>query len=168
MNAVYLFVVMVVCSLLQAMIPSWAGMGHAKAPILFGAVLYYILTRKGAIVYAAALLAGFLQDALDLVPMGHSMFSYTLIAAILLPYQSRIFGAYWITHMMLGFTAAWLMVWIQYILLAATGTVLPFWAVMAKSFGTALLALLAAPLVFKIVERFDHRLGNIRLREAYP
>lgn len=166
MNHVYLVVATIFGAVLQALIPSWPGMGYAKAPILLGLVLYYSLTRQGGLPMEAALMAGFLQDALDLVPMGHSMFTYALVVALLQPYQSRIFGAYWFTHVMLGALSAGIVVMVHYVLLAGMGTVLPFGSAVLKALGAAGLAVFTVPIVFKIVERYDHKLGNIRLREA--
>lgn len=166
MSHLFLWVSIVIGAVVQALIPSWPAMGYAKAPILLGMVLYYTLTRKEGIAMEAALAAGFLQDALDLVPMGHSMFAYALVVYILQPYQSRIFGAYWFTHVTLGALSALAVVMTNYVLLAVSGTVIPFGSAFLKGLGAAGLAVITVPLVFKIVERYDHKLGNIRLREA--
>ena len=40
-----MIMVMIGATLLQALLPGWAVLGHARYPVLLGVVLYYALIR---------------------------------------------------------------------------------------------------------------------------
>jgi len=167
MNRLVLLVSLALCAILQAILPSWVGMGQAKAPLLLGGVLYYALTRDGFQVVEAAVVAGLLQDSLGPMPLGYTSLAFCVVALLTNHYRDRVFGDHWITHVLLGVAAAILVTFIQYLLLVGGGhraLRLPF--VLSKALGMSLLGIGVIPLVFKLIERLDYKLGNVELREG--
>lgn len=166
MNQLVLFVSLTLCAIVQAVLPHWHTMAQAKAPVLLGGVMYYALTRRGGIALEAALVAGFLQDVLDFIPLGYSVFAFALVAQGVNRYRTRVFGGSWVTHMLLGAMASVLTTLILYVLLVATGHIeISLGAALRKAAGVAFLGLFVISLVFWAIERLDYRLGNIRHRE---
>ena len=168
MNRLVMFVALILCALVQAVLPAWTAMGQAKPPVLLGGVLYYALTRNDRQVIEAAVLAGILQDSLGPIPMGFSVIAFLPVALLTHHFRDRVFGDHWFTHMALGVASACLVTFILYLLLVSggyrTGIRIPF--VLSKAVGMSLLGLIFIPLVFKTIERLDHQLGNVELREV--
>ena len=167
MNRVVLLVSLVLCALVQAMLPTWTAMGQAKPPVLLGGVLYYALTRNNSLVVEAAVIAGLLQDSLGPIPMGFSVVAFLPVALLTNHYRARVFGDHWFTHVMLGIASAALVTFILYLLLVSgglrPGVRAPF--VLSKALGMSLLGMVCIPLVFKVIERLDYTLGNVELKE---
>ena len=122
MNVIVLVVAVIACALCQALLPPWEFLGNAKPPVLLGAVMYYALARPRGLAVTAAILAGLLQDALDQIPLGFSVWTFVVLAILVTHYQNKIFGNHWVTHMMLGALASVGMVLTLYVLLLARGT----------------------------------------------
>ena len=167
MNQLVLFVSLTLCAIAQAVLPHWHTMAQAKAPVLLGGVMYYALTRRGGVALEAAIIAGFLQDVLDFIPLGYSMFAFALAAQLVNRYRTRVFGGSWVTHMLLGAMASVLTTLVLYTLLVATGVdiAISIGAAFRKALGVAFMGLFVISLVFWAIERLDYRLGNIRHRE---
>jgi rod shape-determining protein MreD len=147
------------------MLPAWNFLGGAKAPVLLGGVLYYALARPRGLAITAALLAGVLQDALDMVPLGFSAWTFLVICCLVTHYQNKIFGHHWFTHMTIGALASLGMVLCLYVLLLARGAVAhSFGSALAMALGVMMLGLLVIPVVCKLIERLDLRMGNVRER----
>jgi rod shape-determining protein MreD len=165
MNLLVLVVAVVLCALAQALLPSWEFLGGAKPPVLLGAVIYYALVRPRGLAVTAALLAGLLQDSLDQIPLGFSAWTFCVLAILVTHYQRKIFGNHWVTHMMLGAAASAGMVFTLYALLLTRGTLeRPLSSAVAMALGVMVLGLFVIPLVFKLVERLDHIVGNLEPR----
>lgn len=162
MNLIVLVVSVIACALCQALLPPWEFLGNAKPPILLGAVMYYALARPRGLAVTAAILAGLLQDALDQIPLGFSVWTFVVLAILVTHYQNKIFGNHWVTHMMLGALASVGMVLTLYVLLLARGTLeRSFGSAFAMALGVMVLGLFFIPMVFLLMERLDHRMGNL-------
>ena len=157
---------LMLCALFQAILPEWTSMGQAKAPILLGGVLYYALTRDGFLVVEAAFMAGIFQDSLGPIPFGFSVIAFCFVALLSNHFRDRVFSESWVTHVLIGMTAALIVTLILYILLVSSGErVLPLGFVSSKAWGTAFLGVPAIPLTFKAIEWLDVKLGNVELKE---
>lgn len=167
MNHLVLFFSLAICAIVQAVLPHWYSMAQAKAPVLLGGVMYYALTRRPGIAFEAAFVAGFLQDALDLIPLGYSVFAFALVVQLVNPHRTRVFGGSWVTHVILGVGASILTTLLLYVLLVATGVdiAIPLSMAFRKSVGVAFMGLAVISLVFWAIQRLDYYLGNIHHRE---
>ena len=122
MNLMVLLFSVASCAFLQGLLPAWEFLGGAKPPFLLGGVLYYSLSRTRLLAVIAAVLAGLLQDALDLVPLGFSVWAFLVVCSLVTHYQKKIFGNHWFAHMTIGAFASTGMVLCLYILLLAGGS----------------------------------------------
>lgn len=167
MNRAVLLVSLVLCALVQAVVPPWTAMGQAKPPVLLGGVLYYALTRNNSLVIEAAVVAGLLQDSLGPIPLGYSVVAFLSVALLTNRFRERVFGEHWVTHVLLGIASAVLVTFMMHLLLVGSGMrtgVRPSF-VLSKALGASLLGMFAIPVVFKLIERLDWLLGNVDLRE---
>ncbi|WFB35105.1 rod shape-determining protein MreD [Kiritimatiellota bacterium B12222] len=167
MNRLVMWVSLLACAMIQGMLPSWQSMGQAKPPLLLGAVIYYALSRENTLYLEAAILAGLLQDSLDLTPHGFSVLAFVTVGLLVHQYRDRVFGEHWFTHIMLGVACSVLVTFILYILLVG-GSLrkdIPFSFVLTKALGMSLLGIVIIPLVYKSVETLDHAMGNVRRGE---
>ena len=57
---------------LQVLVPAWRHMGQPAFPFLLGVVLYAAVNKRAGYFVATALLAGLVEDALSLAPLGCS------------------------------------------------------------------------------------------------
>jgi len=164
MNRLVLWVSLLSCATLQAVLPAWQSLGQAKAPLLLGAVLYYALSRSGFQVLEASLLAGLLQDSLGPIPHGFSVIAFVCVALLLNHYRDRVFAEHWFTHVMLGVGSSVIVTLLLYVLLVGAGqrTGVSFSFVMTKALGMSLLGIVAIPLVYKSIETLDRALGNVQ------
>lgn len=163
MNRLVLWVVLLSCATVQAMVPAWQSFGQAKPPLLLGAVIYYALSRTGFQVLEASILAGLLQDSLGPIPHGFSVLAFVAVGLLVNHYRDRVFGEHWFTHMMLGIACSVLVTIILYLLLVGAGlrTGVSFSFVMTKALGMSLLAMVLVPAVYKSIEKLDRSLGNL-------
>ena len=166
MTYLVLFFCLVAATILQALLPAWHYMGQAKPPLLLAVLLYYMLSRERGVMLTAALCAGLMQDALGLTPLGYSSFCYCLIGLALERFKDKIFGHQWMTHLLLGALTSFGFTALIYFMLISSGTlVMPFYSMLIKAIGTALLAVLVMPLCFRAVRHLEVKVGNIHLQD---
>jgi rod shape-determining protein MreD len=154
-------------AVLQALWPTWRWLGHAHAPVLMGVVLYYALAHSRRHMLQAAILAGLLQDALGMIPLGYSSFCFTVVALLVSKFQDMVFVHESLTHMSFGALTSGAVTLALYGLLSKDDLVSlqPGWAAL-KTFGSMLLGAVVVPLVFETMESLDRMLGNTEAREG--
>lgn len=158
---------LVLAAVLQAVFPTWGWLGHANAPILMGVVLYYSLAHSLGMTLTTAVLAGLLQDALGMIPLGYSSFCFCLVALLVSKFKDIVFVHELVTHVLFGALAGGGVTLALYILLGKDGLVAlqPGWAAL-KTFGSMLLGAALVPLEFEILGAVDRVLGNVESRGA--
>ena len=167
MKFLTLLVVLICGGVLQAVLPTWALFGRAPAPVLTALVIYYALTRSRTAVLWIAVLAGVVQDALGLIPLGYSSFCLCLVALLFHRYRDEVFVWAGVTHMVFGGIAA-LGVTLAQALLLGFGAEVAVSAgdVARKALGAAVLGIATTPLVYVAVEKLDLMLGNVELQRT--
>jgi len=156
---------LVLCAVVQAMLPSWNTMGQAKVPLLLGASLYYALNYNRRDMARAALLAGLLQDALGMMPLGYSSICFCIVGLITTRFKDLIFAQQLVTHALLGGLSAAAVTFMLYIMMVSMGLIESSlgWLMM-KAIGAGLLGALFVPLVCRVFARMDDLLGNLEYR----
>ena len=145
---------------LQALIPAWGGFAAGKAPILLGVVIYVALTRSRGVMLATALLAGILQDALGLIPLGYSSTCLVLTGLVVSRYRAEVFEFRGVTHVFFGAVASGVFALGMSLLLRAGGADADGFGWMIYRTAAALLAgAIVVPLVCRVLEELDRRLG---------
>ncbi len=158
----------VMTSSVQAILPTWGAMGHAKPPLLLCVALYYALTRRRQVALAMAALLGFMQDAQGLSPIGVSLIPFFVIVLVVNAYREEVFILHPATHAIFGFFAALAVDFLTMLFLLALVPELQlgFIATMARILGTALCATAAFPLLYQALWHLDLALGNVEKRGA--
>lgn len=161
MNRLVMFSALFLCAMIQAIAPSWAGMGQAKPPLLLGVVLFYALTRSDSLVLECAVLAGLLQDSLGPIPHGFSVLAMVSVALLVNTYRDRIFAEHWFTHIMLGVASSALISLMLYILLVSTGlrNGVQISFALSKALGMSLLGMVMVPTVYWVLDHLEIQLG---------
>lgn len=167
MSRLVLWVSIIGCAMLQAILPAWMALGQAKPPLLLGAVLYYALSRDNLQVLEASILAGILQDSLGPIKLGFSVVAFVTVALLVNHYRERVFADHWFTHVMIGIGSSVLVCFILYVLLVAgdlrAGVQFPF--VLSKALGMSLLGVVTFPLVYTFIDHLDLWMGVTKRRE---
>lgn len=167
MRSLSMLFALICAAVLQAVIPTWHWLGQANAPVLLGVVLYYSLSQSRFMMFQSAILAGLLQDALGLIPLGYSSFCFVLAGVFVAKFKDIVFVHESITHMLFGGLAAGFVTLVLYGLLAQGDLILlrPAWAVL-KTIGSVILGAIVVPLEFELLESLDRMLGNVEPRET--
>ena len=165
MTSLLMIFALVVAAVLQAIFPTWLWLGHAHPPVLLGVVLYYALAHSQRHMMQAAIVAGLLEDALGMIPLGYSSFCFVVAALVVSKFKDIVFVHETLTHMSFGALASGAVTMALYGLLSKDDLVaLPAgWAVL-KTIGSMLLGAVFVPLVFEIMESLDRTLGNTEVR----
>ncbi len=160
MNALAILLSLLLGGALQAMLPAASWLGGAVAPVLAGLVVHYALTRSTGAIYFAAIVAGVVQDALGLVPLGYSSTVYCIVGGLIHRWRSDVFTASSLTHAVFGALTAGGVCLIQALLLAAGEGWRPGWgAVAMKTIGALLLGAICVPWICGLARRLDDALG---------
>ena len=151
---------LVIGAVAQALLPTWAWLGSAKAPVLLGIVLYYAFTRERNLMLFAAVLAGVLQDALGMIPLGYSSCCFCLVGLIVNRFRGSVFIFRGVTHCVVGGLASGLVTGCLALLLWKN-RLIDFSAAWTfhKLLGAMALGAVVAPAVFRLIENLDIRLG---------
>lgn len=163
MTGFSMLVMMLAGGVLQAILPTAPWLGEVRPPVLLSLSLYYALTREQAPL-GAAVLAGFVQDALGPLPLGAS--SLCFCGVVLLAHRRRegVFIGRGLTHVVFGALGSGLATLAVYGLMVSGDLLrLPVSRVALKTASAMALGGLVAPAVFAVMERLDRALGN---REA--
>jgi len=160
-----MFMVMLGATLLQAMLPGWAALGHARFPILLGVVLYYALNHEAAVAVIAAFAAGMLQDGMSFVPLGYSAFLFCVVALIAGHYRGLVLSDAIITALFFGGIAGISVSFGLYLLLRM-GNFVSCSAATAwlHIFGSGVLSVITVPSVF-ILMNLMHKALDLRDKE---
>jgi rod shape-determining protein MreD len=149
-------------AVLQALIPNWRVMGQAHVPLLLGLVLYYALSPDRGLMWTAAVLAGFLQDALGEIPLGYSSFCFCLVALVVSRFREDVFAHEILMHAVAGALAAGAVTLALTVLLTHDqAVVLSAGRIALKLVGSVLLGAAVTPVVFHALEGTDRMLGNL-------
>lgn len=165
MNLLVMGAVLLGGILLESFLPASVALGLAKTPILLSIVIYYALNRTLFLTLTAALVGGILSDSVSGLPLGCSAFCFCAIGALVRMYRLVQFSGKWVTLMFLGAVAGMGMALTEYVMLLAGaaefGPVLFAW-VAAKIIGSGVLGLVAAPVVYAVMEWLDRMTGNLQ------
>ncbi len=159
---------LLVCgAVLQAIVPTGPAMGQVRLPVLLGLVIYYSLLKPRKTALNAALLAGLLQDALSMIPLGFSSFCFILTAWIINSWREEVFTRHWLTHMLLGLAAVPANLLVMFVLLTqARVLVLPWSGLLLKLWGSIVTGAIFVPLVCRAAETLEVKLGMLEARES--
>ena len=125
---------------------------------MLGVVIYYALTR--GIWWWGAITAGIFYDALCYKVPLDSRIAYVCIGLLVNQYRDKIFGnAGW--RIFSGCVSSLAMTIMMYIMLLSRGNEIGIAGMLIKSMGVMLMSLAVIPVVFKVVERIDYKLGNV-------
>ena len=167
MNVITMLFMLVCGAVLQAVIPTGAVLGGARVPVLQGLVIYYALMRPQGAALRAAMLAGFFQDALCMIPLGYSSFAFCISAWLVNRIREEVFVHHWTTHMLFGALANTGVTIFLFVLLTQGGSlVMNMHALMLKVFGVAIMGAVVVPFVFRAAMALDTKLGLVNLRES--
>jgi rod shape-determining protein MreD len=160
MSALVLLLELAVAGALQAVVPTAPWLGGMRAPLLLALVLHYALTRGRAFALTVALVAGLVQDALGLAPLGGSSFVFGAVALIAGRYRADVFHSAALLRAVLGAAASAAATLALWTLLTAAGHVrLPAGQGALRVFGAVVLGAAAAPIVGRVAEKVDQALG---------
>ncbi len=167
MNRLVMVVALLLCAMVQALLPGWPSLGMAKPPLLLGALLYYALSRPHGQVAEAAVFAGLLQDSLGAIPHGFSVLAFVVAGLLANHFRDRVFADHWFTHVMLGIGCSALTTILLWMLLGGAGLRpgMGFGFALTKALGMSLLGLVTFPLVYRAIHTLDVLLGNRVRRE---
>lgn len=158
---------LIMAAVLEAVLPTWTGLGYAHVPLLLGVAVYYAVYYPTVHLLIAAILAGLLQDSLGLVPLGYSAFCFTIVALLVASFREILFIHKHLSHVLVGAICAGSVTLLVYFLLRASGLlVMHFSQLMLRTMGMAILGAFSVPPVIALMFRLDHMLGNTPARET--
>jgi rod shape-determining protein MreD len=167
MGALVMIFILVCAAVLQAILPTWTVLGNAVFPILPGLVFYYALTRPSNIALCAAMIAGLLQDAMCMVPLGYSAFCFSLVSLLISKFREEILIVDWSMHFIFGaITNAAITLALYLLLLIGNFVHISMFTLVMKLSASLLLGALVIPIIFKIVFFLDCRLGIMVSNES--
>lgn len=161
MTGVVMAFMLLAAGVLQSLIPAAGWLASSKTPFLLGVALYYALTHSRGLTAVAAVLAGVIQDSLSLIPVGFSAFCFVGFALAVHHLRGVLFRDSAFTVMVLGAGLAALTTLTLYgMLLLGTSMVgVPFGWLVMKLAGSALLGLVAAPVVWAVAGSIERQVG---------
>lgn len=163
MTGIVMMLAVIVGSVVQSQLPAPAMLGQARFPILLGISLYYALNYHGGVAFVAGLLTGLVQDALSPIPLGYSMMCFCIAGYIAGRFRELVIPESLATSAFFGALAGGgVTLGLAGCLLASTSVSYGFLWIGLKVLGTALLAVLATPIVFAILGKVDRVVGNLR------
>ena len=160
MNTLVMLFSLFIGAIAQALLPAWSWLGLAKAPILLGIAIYYASTRGRRQMLLAAVMAGVLQDALGMIPFGYSSCCFCLVGLAVNRFRTSVFIFRGVTHFIVGGLASGLVTGVLAVLLWKN-MLINFtlaWT-LQKVVGAIVLGAVFVPLVFRLIEELDIRLG---------
>lgn len=162
MNALVMLFALLCAATAQAILPSWTLVGNARPPILLGVGLYYAMTRDREGMVLAALLAGLLQDALSMIPLGYSSCLFVGGALLVARFKELVFVYRVVTHLVLGaLSSAAVALGLAGLLMLNGQVDLTLRLFGSQLVGSLLVGALTVPVVFHLMEWMDARLGTL-------
>ena len=167
MTTLLMWFVVVFGAVLQAALPAPTWLGQAQGPVLLGIVLYYGLAHTRPMMLQAAVLAGLLQDALSLSPLGYSSFVFCVVGLIVERFRDAVFVHELFTRMLFGALGAGAVTLGLYGLLAQEDLVAAraSWVVL-KTVGSLVLGAIIVPLECELLAALDRMLGNVEAQRT--
>ena len=161
MKSLVLLLALVTCAAVQALLPAWAWLGGAQAPLLLALVLFYAFSYSRRWMLVCAFAAGLLQDSLGQVPLGFSCLCFVLAGLWAQRHRDDVDEQAIISQVIFGGIAAAMMTLLLYFLLRRAGAItLSFADALRKTLGTVLLGAALTPVVFRVVIGLERRLGE--------
>jgi rod shape-determining protein MreD len=160
--------VLIATAALQMTVPSVRVLADAKFPLLLAVVLYYALTRPRGPAMAIAFWAGLLADSLGPMPLGYSAVCFCVATLAAGVFRGFVFEDTWITPAVFGLTAGGVVAAGFYLLLMnqdGFGEVSGWWLT-TKIAGTAVLGIVATPVMFMVARGMDHATRELIRRTA--
>ncbi len=154
-------------TIVQTMSPAYAILGEVKTPILLAFIIYYSLNRSINTMFVAALLAGILQDSLNLSPLGYSSAIFIFIGWVISRYRGLVIADSFMTPIVFGAISGIMATLMQALLLAHNEAIniSPLW-ILLRMLGSGFLCSLITPIVFLLTKMLDRAIGNTDIREA--
>lgn len=155
-----IFMVMVIATLLQALLPGWAVLGHARFPILLALVLFFSLNHKLYIAIPLAFTAGMIQDSLGFVPLGYSSLLFCGVTLVVAHYRELVLTEATVTAIFFGGISSLAVTFLLYLLLlsgkhiSCSGT-----TALAHILGSGLLGTITVPIVFFCMKKLYRALA---------
>lgn len=160
MNLLALIFSLLVAALVQALLPTTRWTGYAPVPVMASVVLYYALLRPRAVLVAAAVGAGLVEDSLGQMPLGYSVFCYCVMGLLVEHFRDSLLVRQWTTHVMLGLLSNLGLTLALMVLLAKDGLIVPdVLHTMLRLLGAVLLGAVTAPVVVMALESLEQTLG---------
>jgi rod shape-determining protein MreD len=146
---------------LQVLVPAWRHMGQPAFPFLLGVVLYTAVNKKARYFILTALLAGVLEDALSLAPLGYSACAFLAAGGLAVLLRADFFADKTRTVMVFGALCAAASTGTMAVLLRLKGLVgLSGGEISWRMAGSAILGAVVIPVLFGIMRRLERRLGT--------
>ncbi|MFH0908446.1 MAG: rod shape-determining protein MreD [bacterium] len=167
MTVLVLFVAVVLGAVVQATLPVLSAAGGVQAPVMVGIVIYYALTRDRAAMLTAAIVAGLIEDAMGLMPLGYSSFCYVLVGLAAQRFRETVLVRQWTTHVLFGALANGLVALALSLMLGLirVSEIGVAW-VLAKIAVAIVAGAIIVPLVFRFVAFLDRMVGNVEAEET--
>jgi rod shape-determining protein MreD len=167
MSALVLVFSLLVGAVLQSVLPSLGWLGHAPFPILLGLVIYYALLGTSRQTLTAAILAGLVSDALALVPLGYTSFSYLLAGLAVRHFREVVMARQWSTHALFGGVAHAATTLLCFVLLLQSDRpALSLGTGLGRVAGALVTGCLAVPIVCTLLLSLEQTLGHRPLEES--
>ena len=146
---------------LQGVVPAWRHMGQPAFPILLGVVIYAAVNKKTGYFVVVALIAGVLEDALSLAPLGYSACAFLVAGGLALMLRADFFVAKASTAMWFGALSAAAATGSMALLLRVKGLIeLTTGEMFWRMAGSAVLGAVVMPLLFALMRGLERRLGT--------
>lgn len=166
MNLIVMGLSLIGAGVIEMVCPVSALLGQAKPPLVMCLVLYYALNRSLALMLGAALLGGVMSDSLTALPLGVSSLGLLAVGLVARLYREVVFSGRWITHMVFGALAGISMTLVVYGVLWLTEE----WTrelsgirVILNVLGVGVYGLVLIPVVYRLMEGLERRVGNLEM-----
>ena len=151
---------LIVGGTLQGVVPAWRHMGQPAFPFLLGVVLYAALRKKIRYFVGTAVLAGVIEDALSLAPLGSSACAFLVAGGLALLLREDFYADQPRTTTWFGALGAAAATGTMALLLRLEGLVsLSGRAILWRMAGAAMLGAVLIPLMFGLMRSMERRLG---------
>ncbi|MCX7591894.1 MAG: hypothetical protein N2255_09745 [Kiritimatiellae bacterium] len=150
---VVLFTVM--AAIAQSQLPTPAFLGHVKWPCLPAVVLYFALHRNLDVAVTVAILAGMMQDALGLMPLGLSVLCFVFVAMVTARFRNVVMPDAVLTTTIFGALTCTIWVIVCYAVLRSRGWYWPFSRLLSMLLGTTVLGAITTPVFHRLIGGLD-------------
>ena len=146
---------------LQAALPAWRHMGQPAFPILLGVVLYAAVNKKIRYFVIAAFLAGLVEDALSLAPLGFSACAFLAAGGLAVLLREDFYADKARIAMVFGALCAAASTGTMGLLLRRQGLVeLAGGDLLRRMAGSAVLGAVVVPVLFSLMRGLERVLGT--------